>query len=108
MTVTRVEKDAGESDPALHQPPSDVHPDPRSPAEDERSSEEEFHLGKAAEEELKRLATHPVRETERLRGEIDKGEPTGLAVLLTSVAFWVWLLAALLMVVVFLVAYLAT
>lgn len=69
---------------------------------------EEFHLGKAVEQELKRLVTHPIKERRRLRAELDEGQTAGLAVLLGGIAFWVWLLAVLLMVVVFVVAYLVT
>lgn len=69
---------------------------------------EEFHLGKAIEQELKRLVTHPIKERRRLRAELDEGQTAGLAVLLGGIAFWVWLLAVLLIVLVFVVAYLVT
>jgi hypothetical protein len=70
--------------------------------------DEEFHLGKATEEELKRLATHPVQEVERLADEIEEGEKgSSMLLLVSGIAASVWFLAALLMVAVFLVAYLA-
>jgi hypothetical protein len=69
--------------------------------------DEEFHLGKATEEELKRLVTHPVQEVERLKDEIEEGEKgSGMLLLVSGIAASVWVLAVLLIVAVFLVAYL--
>lgn len=67
---------------------------------------DDIHLGKATEEELKRLATHPVLEVERLRDEMREGRnASGLFLLVGGIAASMWFLAALLMVAVFLVAY---
>ena len=78
-------------------------------APDEQATHEttdDVHLGKAAEEELTRLATHPVLEVERLRDEVRKGsQASGLFLLVGGIAASMWFLAALLMVAVFLVAY---
>jgi hypothetical protein len=68
--------------------------------------DEEFHLAKAAEEELKRLGTHPVEEVQRLQEEAREGRwGSGLFLLLAEVGIGVWLLAALLIAAVFLIAY---
>jgi len=72
----------------------------------DREPDEEFHLGKAAEHEVKRLITHPLRERRRLNEELEEGQTAGLGFLLGGVAFSVWFLAALLMAVCFVVAYL--
>ena len=68
--------------------------------------EEPFHLARAAEEELKRLAAHPVEEAHRLQEEAREGSwGTGLFLLLAEVGIGLWLLAGLLILAVFLVAY---
>ena len=73
----------------------------KAPDEDEA-----FHLSKAAEEEAKRLATHPVEEAHRLQDEAREGRwGSGLFLVLAEVGIGVWLLAVVLMVAVFLIAY---
>jgi Flp pilus assembly protein TadB len=76
---------------------------------DAAEEDEEFHLSKAAEEEVKRLATHPVREVRRLQDEASEGEKAGgLFLLLSEVSLAIWLIAALLIAAVFLIAYFVT
>jgi hypothetical protein len=73
---------------------------------EEAPDDEPFHLAKAAEEELKRLATHPVEEVHGLQEEAREGRwGSSLFLLVAEIGIGVWLLAALLMVVVFLIAY---
>jgi hypothetical protein len=68
--------------------------------------DQEFHLSTAAEDEVKRLAAHPVEEAHRLQEEIREGsKASGLFLLVGEISLGVWLLAALLMVAVFLIAY---
>jgi dolichol kinase len=78
-------------------------------APDEHATHEandDVHLGKAAEEELKRLAAHPVEEVERLRDEVREGRTaSGLFLLVGGIAASMWFLAAALIAAVFLVAY---
>jgi hypothetical protein len=70
---------------------------------------QDFHLAKAAEEELKRLATHPVEEAHRLQDDAREGEKgSGLFLMLAEVGVGLWLLAALLIAAVFLIAYFVT
>jgi hypothetical protein len=91
--------------------PSENRPGTATPeiAPDDQETYEtadDVHLGKATEEELKRLATHPVLEAERLRDEVREGrKASGLFLLVGGIAASMWFLAALLMVAVFLVAY---
>jgi hypothetical protein len=63
-------------------------------------------LGEAAGEELKRVATQPAEEAERIKDEVREGRSgTGLFALVGGIALSVWFIAALLMTAVFLVAY---
>jgi hypothetical protein len=71
--------------------------------------DEEFHLSTAAKDELKRLAEHPVEEAHRLQDEVREGEKaSGLFTFVAETAVWIWLLAAVLIAAVFLIAYFAT
>jgi hypothetical protein len=71
--------------------------------------EEEFHLSTAARDELKRLAEHPLEEAHRLQEDVREGEKaSGLLTFVAETAIWIWLLAALLIAAVFLIAYFAT
>jgi hypothetical protein len=82
--------------------------------EDERAQRDDaegqdFHLAKGAGEELKRLATHPVEEAHRLQEDAREGEKgSGLLLMLAEVGIGLWLLAALLIAAVFLIAYFVT
>ncbi len=82
------------------------------PDEERAQSEAEgqdFHLAKGAGEELKRLASHPVEEAHRLQDDAREGEKgSGLFLLLAEVGIGLWILAALLIVAVFLIAYFVT
>jgi hypothetical protein len=79
---------------------------PTGDAQGRRQHDDDVHLGKATEEEMKRLATHPVQEAERLQEEIREGRSgTGLFAFVGGIAVSVWFLAALLTATVFLVAY---
>jgi hypothetical protein len=81
--------------------------DERGPGND--AEEQDFHLAKGAGEELKRLASHPVEEAHRLQEDAREGEKgSGLLLLLAEVGIGLWLLAAVLIVAVFLIAYFLT
>jgi hypothetical protein len=84
-----------------------IEPEDKAPGSaSDPEGDEEFHLSAAAGEELKRLATHPVEEVHRLQDEAREGEKAGgLFVLVAEVSVVVWLLAALLIAAVFLIAY---
>jgi hypothetical protein len=80
--------------------------DERGRGEGAQEQDQEFHLSTAAEDEVKRLATHPVEEAHRLQEETREGsKASGLFLLIGEIGLGVWLLAALLMVAVFLIAY---
>ncbi len=67
---------------------------------------DEFHLSQATGDEAKRLARHPVEEAHRLQDEAREGEKgSGLFLMLAEVGIGLWILAALLIVAVFLIAY---
>jgi hypothetical protein len=60
--------------------------------------DEEFLLRHEAAEELKRLATHPIKEIERLEEEAREGKTAAsLGVLLAGVGLGVWAIAAVLL-----------
>jgi hypothetical protein len=83
-----------------------MQPEDETGRSEKAPDDEPFHLAKAAEEELKRLATHPVEEVHRLQEEAREGRwGSSLFLLVAEIGIGVWLLAALLMVVVFLIAY---
>jgi hypothetical protein len=78
-------------------------------AQGEDAEGQDFHLAKGAGEELKRLATHPVEEAHRLQEDAREGEKgSGLLLMLAEVGIGLWLLAALLIAAVFLIAYFVT
>jgi hypothetical protein len=80
--------------------------DERGRGEGQPKEDQEFHLAQAAQDEAKRIATHPVQEAHRLQEETREGSnASGLFLLLGEVGLGVWVLAALLMVAVFLIAY---
>lgn len=81
--------------------------DERAPSGD--AEDQDFHLAKGARDELKRLATHPVEEAHHLQDDAREGEKgSGLLLLLAEVGIGLWVLAALLIVAVFLIAYFVT
>jgi hypothetical protein len=81
--------------------------DDRAPSEGAEG--QDFHLAKGAGDELKRLASHPVEEAHRLQDDAREGEKgSGLFLLLAEVGIGLWVLAALLIVAVFLIAYFVT
>ena len=60
--------------------------------------DEEFQLRHEATEELKRLATHPLKEIERLEEEAREGKTAAsLGILLAGVGLGVWAIAAVLL-----------
>jgi hypothetical protein len=60
--------------------------------------DEEFLLRHETAEELKRLATHPIKEIERLEEEAREGKTAAsLGVVLTAVGLGVWAIAAVLL-----------
>jgi hypothetical protein len=68
---------------------------------------EEFHLGREAAEELKRLAAHPVAEIERLEEDAREGKTgASLGIVLAGVGLGVWTIAAVLLAFVTLVVWL--
>lgn len=78
-------------------------------ARSEAAEGQDFHLAQGAKDELKRLATHPVEEAHHLQADAREGEKgSGLLLLLAEVGIGLWLLAALLIVAVFLIAYFVT
>jgi hypothetical protein len=78
-------------------------------AQSDDAEGQDFHLAKGAGEELKRLATHPVEEAHRLQEDAREGEKgSGLLLMLAEVGIGLWLLAALLIAAVFLIAYFVT
>jgi hypothetical protein len=73
---------------------------------DEEEEKEEVLLRHEAAEELKRLATHPVQEIERLEQEAREGKTAAsLGVVLAGVGLGVWAIAAVLLAFVLLVAW---
>lgn len=68
---------------------------------------DEFHLRHEAAEELKRLASHPIEEIERLEEEAREGETAAsLGIVLAGVGLGVWVIAAVLLAFVTLVVWL--
>jgi len=68
---------------------------------------EEFHLRHEAAEELKRLASHPIKEIERLEEDAREGETgSSLGIVLAGVGLGVWMIAATLLALVTLVVWL--
>lgn len=73
------------------------------------STHAEFQLRHEAVAELKRLATHPLREVERLAQEARRGETAAsLAIVVGAVFLGVWTIAAVVYGVVLLVTRLVT
>jgi hypothetical protein len=69
----------------------------------------EFQLRHEATDELKRLATHPLGEVERLEAEAREGKTAAsLGILVTAVVVGVWSVAAIVYGLVVLVAWLVT
>lgn len=69
----------------------------------------EFQLRHEATDELKRLATHPLEEVERLEIEAREGKTAAsLGILVTAVVVGVWSVAAIVYGLVVLVAWLVT
>jgi len=75
--------------------------DERAPSGD--AEDQDFHLAKGARDELKREEAHHLQDDAR---EGEKG--SGLLLLLAEVGIGLWVLAALLIVAVFLIAYFVT
>jgi hypothetical protein len=73
---------------------------------DEEEQKEEVLLRHEAAEELKRLATHPIQEIERLEHEAHEGETAAsLGVMLAGVGLGVWAIAGVLLAFVLLVVW---
>jgi hypothetical protein len=69
--------------------------------------EEEFQLRHEVAEEVKRLATHPVQEIERLEAEAREGKTAAsLGIVLAGVGLGVWAFATVLLALVALVVWL--
>ena len=72
-----------------------------------RGSDPEFHLHSELGEEAKRLATHPREEAHRLGEELKAGEvETTPLIALTGIGIWLGLFIAIVIALVFVVAYL--
>lgn len=77
-----------------------ARPDPKVPCDTctMADEDEEFLLRHEAAEELKRLATHPIKEIERLEEEAREGKTAAsLGLLLAGVGLGVWAIAAVLL-----------
>jgi hypothetical protein len=73
------------------------------------ATQPEFQLRHEAADELKRLATHPLEEVERLETEAREGKTAAsLGILVTAVVVGVWSVAAVVYGLVILVAWLVT
>lgn len=72
-----------------------------------RGGDPEFHLHSELGEEAKRLATHPREEAHRLSEELKSGEvETTPLIALTGIGIWLGLFVAIVIALVFVVAYL--
>jgi hypothetical protein len=78
------------------------------PVEDlPRAGDPDFHLHSELAEEAKRLAIHPREEAHRLSEELKAGEvETTPLIAITGIAIWVGLFVAIVIALVFVVAYL--
>jgi hypothetical protein len=72
-----------------------------------RGGDPEFHLHSELGEEAKRLATHPREEVHRLNEELRAGEVESTPLIaLTGIGIWLSLIVAIVIALVFVVAYL--